>query len=220
MSARLLAAFCLFTTLVGGSRAESLGTPDSRLVVYLAAAADQPPAPIAQMKRELGSILRDAGYRVEWLTRGSDNTQTPDAPFLVVLQLKGVCALDADHDAAESVPQAVSLATTAVSDGRVLPFSAVNCAALRRTIAPSVAKQPGAVRDFLFSRAMARVIAHELYHVLAGTTEHAHAGIARSCYSTADLLGERFDFQPVDLARLHPRQETRGDASGEESSGR
>jgi hypothetical protein len=202
MFARLLAAFALLTT--------SMLAADTKLVVSLSVAPGQPPAPIEQMKREVAATMRRAGFQVEWLNRGAD---APDAPLLVVLSLDGICSPTLTGD--ES-PAGVSLANTSIVDGRVLPFSTVACAPLSRTLGPALARQPGAIRDFQFGRAMARVVSHELYHVLAATTEHTHSGIARSCYSPADLLAERFDFEPAVLARLHPTTEEIAD----EPSGR
>jgi hypothetical protein len=68
-------------------------------------------------------------------------------------------------------------------------------------------------RDFLYGRAMARVVAHELYHVLLKTADHAHAGIARSCFTAEDLLTEHFEFEGATLAKL--RTESFGVASDE-----
>src|SRR4051812_22316133 len=166
MFARLLAALCLLTTW--------LCAADTRLVVYLNVTAGQPIAPLEHMKREVSATMGRAGYQVEWLMRGAER---PDTPFLVVVGLDGVCA---PTEVGDEPAAGVSLAKTSVVDGRVLPFSTVACGALSRTLGPELARAPGARRDFLFGRAMARVVAHELYHVLAGTTEHAHSGIARS----------------------------------------
>jgi hypothetical protein len=51
---------------------------------------------------------------------------------------------------------------------------------------------------------MARLLAHEFYHVLAQTDDHTQTGIAKARFSTADLLAEHFDFESVALGRLHP----------------
>ena len=200
MFARLLAAFCLLTLLVSSSRAASAGTSDSKLVVYLGAAATQPAAIQEHMKRETAAILRTAGYELEFMARGSRG-EAPDAPYLVVVELDGVCT--AESRAAEA-PAGVKLAATPVADGHVLPFTTISCAALRQTIASSLAGQPPAMRDFLYGRALARVLSHELYHVLAGTRDHAASGIARTCYRAADLVAERFEFEAATLARMRP----------------
>ena len=69
---------------------------------------------------------------------------------------------------------------------------------------------------------MARVVAHELYHVLMRTTEHARAGVARSCFSSSDLLAERFEFEAATLARLRQRTDTAPDvgAVGDDATDR
>jgi hypothetical protein len=202
MSARLLAAFCLFATFA------SVGRAESRLVVYLAA-GNQPAGPVNHMKRELGAIMQAAGYRVEWQARG----EPVDAPFLAVVELDGVCAAESWRGDASS-----KLARTPVADGRVLPFSTVDCGALRQAVGSAIAGQAPAIRELLMGRAMARVVAHELYHVLVGTTEHSGTGIARSCYTTSDLVGERFGFGEAVLARLRPVESV--PEFGEEATGR
>ena len=126
-----------------------------------------------------------------------------------MVELNGICALPAGYAAGNSAAvNGNSLATTNVTDGQVLPFSAVNCAALSRVLAPVLSKDAGAHRDFLYGRAMARVVAHEMYHVLMRTTEHARAGIARSCFSIEDLVAERFEFEATVLARMRRKPDS------------
>ena len=221
MSARLLATLCLVVGCVPVSSAQSAASTDAELVVYLRTGGNQPPAPLAQMKRELISIMHQAGYRVEWRSLDTARAADADAPLLAVLELNGVCGLAAGHADSESAVPA-SLATTTITDGQVLPFSRLNCAALTRTVSGALAKDAGAQRDYFYGRAMARVVAHELYHVLMRTTEHARAGVARSCFSTSDLLTERFEFESATLARLRRSQETAAEisAAGDESTDR
>ena len=189
MFARLLATFALVIGTV------SAGSTDTDLVVYLKTAANQPAAPLNHMKRELATLMKTAGYRVQWGDESADSV-------LAVVELNGTCTMPAGFDAASGSDTGASLATTNVTDGQVLPFSAVNCAALTRSLAPALLKDAGTQRDFLYGRALARVVAHELYHILMRTTEHARSGIARSCFSTEDLLTERFDFEGAVLAQM------------------
>ena len=224
MSARLLATLCLVFGCVLVSSAQSAALQDAELVVYLRTGGNQPAAPLAQMKRELNALMHQAGYRVEWRSLDADRGQdAADAPFLAVLELTGVCGLTPGHPAAEQ-PAAISasLAATTVTDGQVLPFSSLNCTALTRSVSAALAQDAGAQRDFLYGRAMARVAAHELYHVLMRTTEHGRSGVARSCFNTGDLLSGHFEFEGSTLARLRSRQDTVPDisAAGDESSGR
>jgi hypothetical protein len=223
VSARLLATLCLAFGCVPVSSAQSAASQDAGLVVYLRTGGNQPAAPLAQMKRELSALMHQAGYRMEWRSLDADHGQDPaDAPLLAVLELAGVCGLTPGTPAVpQSAAASASLATTTVTDGQVLPFSSLNCTALTRSVSPALAQDAGAQRDFLYGRAMARVAAHELYHILMRTTEHARSGIGRSCFNTGDLLSGHFEFEGVTLARLRGRQDTVPDLSaGDESSGR
>jgi hypothetical protein len=58
----------------------------------------------------------------------------------------------------------------------------------------------------------ARLLAHELYHVLAQTGEHAVEGIAKARFSRADLMAEHFEFEAITLDKLRPRPAVRGGA--------
>jgi hypothetical protein len=205
------------------SSAQSAASQDAELVVYLRTGGNQPAAPLAQMKRELGALMHQAGYRVEWRSLDANRGQDADASLLAVLELTGVCGIAPGFAETERTPlSSSSLATTTVTDGQVLPFSSLNCMALTNSVSAALAREAGARRDFLYGRAMARVVAHEFYHVLLRTTEHGRQGVARSCFSTGDLLTERFEFEGTALARLRHRPDTVTDvgAVGDDSSDR
>jgi hypothetical protein len=202
MSAWVLALFSLLTTDPSLLRTSF---PHTDLAVYLSAGPNQPSAPLENMKRELSGIMQAAGYRVIY-----DDPRTPDpnARFsaLVVLDLRGSCGMPAGNYRVErSVASGASLAETSISAGVVLPFSRIDCANLTRMIGPMLADEPNAQRDYLYGRAMARVAAHELYHVMIGSRDHGHVGVAKPAFSVADLLDERFDFDRVALALLRQK---------------
>jgi hypothetical protein len=189
--------------------------------VYLRANANQPAAPILQMKRELAALMSQAGYRLVYRRLDADTSLNGDSAFLAVVEMNGVCAPAPGHLLLETATVEGPLATTQVIDGHVLPFSAVNCASLNRLTAAALIADAPAQRDYLYGRALARVVAHELYHVLMRTMEHAHSGIAQSCFTTGDLLTERFDFESSVLARLRPRSDSISiAASADEATGR
>lgn len=197
MSARLLATCCL---ILGSVSAFA----DTELVVYLKADPNQPAAPIENMKRELISLMHSAGYRVEW---GGES----HSPYLAVVELTGNCALTAGYPGRDApASSAGALASTNVTDGQVLPFASVNCAALTRSLSNALAHDVAAQRDFYYGRALARVIAHELYHILMRTTEHSRNGVSRSCFTTADLVSERFEFEGAVLAQMRTRPQPVG----------
>jgi len=186
--ARLLAAFCLFNLAVVPARA-------SQLVVYLRAQTAQPAQTVEVMKRELAPLLASAGYRVEW-----GKAEIP-AQSLVVLELRGTCGMPAGVFHSDD-PDPKDLASSASSGDSVLPFSSINCAALTRMLAPVLAAEPGARRDYLYGRAMSRLFAHELYHILANTREHERDGLAKAHFTLSDLMAESLEFDRGALAKL------------------
>jgi hypothetical protein len=194
MFARSLAAFCLLNLVVC-----PFVHADSEVVVYLSGIASQPQRPLLYMRLELGRLMGAAGYRVEWSDAGQSRVST-ESPVAVV-ELRGVCAAAPVSGAGT---KGAPLATTAISGGQIIPFSSVDCTGLTNVIGPPLSNEPGARREFLYGRAMARLIAHELYHVLLKTREHAREGIARPGFTASDLLSERFEFEEVTLARLRP----------------
>jgi hypothetical protein len=198
MFARLLAAFCLSNLVVLPIWGSPADQPDSEVVVYLSDSGIQPQRPLNFMKLELGHLMRAAGYRVEWSDSRDAERPSTDSQ-LAVVQLRGTCTLT-------SVPAAkvTSLASTAVSGGQIIPFSWVDCTSLTRVLSAPLAAEPGARRDFLYGRAMARLLAHELYHVLLRTGDHSREGIARPGFSATDLLTDHFEFEQGTLAKLRP----------------
>jgi hypothetical protein len=179
MFARLLAAFCLCNLVV--LPAPGKDRPETAVVVYLSGAGAQPDRPMQYMKDEAGKLMQAAGYHVEWAAQRLTTSAT-----LVVIDFHGTCS--AANLPAKSGP----LASTATSNGHVIPFASVDCAGLSGVLAAALANEPGARRDFLYGRAMARLIAHELHHILEHTTEHTRDGVARACVHAGDLLAEDF----------------------------
>jgi hypothetical protein len=170
----------------------------------------------AHMRREAVALMRSAGYALEFRDRNARRSGD-SAPNLAFVDLIGTCAVAADPTPGpppdDNQPK---LAYTAVEDGVVLPFSRIDCGALSRIMAHLLAREAPAERAFLYGRAMARVLAHELYHVLAQTRDHAAEGIGKPCFTAADLVSSRFEFETTSLIRLR----TVAPASGAEFDSR
>jgi hypothetical protein len=210
MSAWLFALVCLFHTDACPGRTP---LPSTQLAIYLTANTAQPPATVEYMKRELAPVLQNAGYRLTW-----NDPKHPDligqASTLVILELRGVCALPPGGGRLEpAVYNGASLAETVVSPQGVTRFVTVNCANLTRMTGPVLSAEPGAQREFLYGRAMARVVAHELYHVLMDTTDHGRNGLSRSNFTISDLLDEVFRFDAADVAKLRQAAELVADSA-------
>jgi len=172
------------------------------VVVYLRSSADRIPSSesIEEMKHETAELLDSAGYRVAWRSPADSNVEVVDAS-LVVVELRGACTAPARTTAAP-VAENTSLASTAVSNGRVLPFSWVECETLSKMLAPAIAVEPAILRDHLFGRALGRLISHELFHILTRTQAHDEGGIGKASFSVKNLLAERFAFESGARAKL------------------
>jgi hypothetical protein len=218
--ARLLAAFCLINLAVVPCRAGSDDPANSELVLYLRTGLPQALHTVDIMKSEVALLMQSAGYRVVWRNAHSKSDST--AATLIVVQLLGACSVPAGSSASDGpAADTRTLAFTAVSDDVVLPFSTINCQALSRVVWPSLAPEPGARRDFLYGRAMARLLAHELYHILANTRDHERDGIAKSHFTFTDLLTERFEFEHTTLTKLQrTAPEVAADTVADAPSGR
>lgn len=53
------------------------------------------------------------------------------------------------------------------------------------------------MRQLYFARAFARVLAHELYHVLEGTHHHTQGGLTKARLSGEELVAKAVDYQLV-----------------------
>jgi len=201
--ARVLAAFSLISIPVAQAFPDTSGSANRTLLVYVDAGANGPAPTLPVMRREAEKLMRTAGYRLEWRELHARNREA--APDLAVVSLSGACALPAvpaTSAVALSDDAALRLASTMVSDGVVLPFSRIDCPALTNLLAPALAREAPGQRTYYYGRAMGRLLAHELYHVLAQTRDHAENGVGKPCFTAADLVSDRFEFESVALARL------------------
>jgi hypothetical protein len=191
MYARLLAIVCLLSSsaLVGGSVAVS--APDMTVGVYLKA---DPSESLPYLRRELAELLAPAGIQLKWVAPGSrlhvDRT--------ISVELRGTCR--PGESTASKFKSGTALASTTVQDGRVLPFSWVNCAVVDRFLGSSLKNVSN--RPEVYGKALARLLAHEFFHVLAETEGHTSGGVSKTAFSVADLLAERISFQEEAVALL------------------
>lgn len=202
MFARLLALCCLATAV---STARPEPASDAGLAVYLDPSAALPSPTVEPMKRELAQLMQTAGYAVDWFDAATP-LPTSGVPFLAVLKLDGSCSMPSGSDANPAeIRDLDPLATTAVSNGHVLPFITVDCRKLTHLLSPSLASEPAARRDYLYGRALARIVAHELYHALLDTACHSRDGVTKAAVAARELLGAHFAFEEEALAKLEHR---------------
>jgi hypothetical protein len=149
------------------------------------------------MREELQRLMSPAGLEVIWKDSAT-RKDGDDFELVAVGSFEGSCSAADPILTTVSSPRTVeSLADTSISDGRILPFFHVDCIRLIRMLGTGADKA-------LLGQALARVIAHELYHIVAGTTEHHTSGVAKAAFSVRDLVGPRFDFDFLSLEQMRP----------------
>lgn len=150
----------------------------------------EPPAPVVQATQsELEAIMAPTGLQFSWHPLAEAGNRVTSQ--LAIIHFKGEC------DAEELRPEAGfpgPLGWTHISDGEILPFIDVNCDGIRIFVQRDLIGVAAADRESVFGRAMARVLAHELYHLLANTRAHTSGGIAKAAYSVQELLAPILHF--------------------------
>lgn len=196
MYARLFAYVCLSQFALSASLPGPVIPRKQSLVVFLKGTEQQDASTILNMRDEVRKLLKPAGYDIEFR---SEMGVTPVSGRMIVAEFKGQCHAAAHQD---EILQHPDLATTAVSNGHVLPFSQMHCPAISRLLTPDLIDKQLTHRQMLFGRSLGRILAHELYHILSGETGHEHEGIAKSHFSAKDLLSGRFSFEEAALERM------------------
>ncbi len=150
-----------------------------------------PPAIMNALQDELQTIMEPIGMSFDWrsLKLAKPNEVSVE---LAVVTFKGHCDLT-NMLPIRTYPGA--LGWTHVSDGAILPFSDVDCDRIRGFVQRELLAMPPEKRETAFGRAVARVLAHELYHIFAATSKHGSCGVAKSAYTVQELLAGEFQFE-------------------------
>jgi hypothetical protein len=144
----------------------------------------------AALRTELQRLLSPAGIEVSWKDI-ADRRTGEDFELLAVASFEGSCS----PSGPTSRPVNVKLADTSITDSHILPFFRVDCT----RVVQLLGSQPD---SSMLGRALGRVIAHEIYHIVGQTAEHHDTGVAKAVFSARDLRNPRFEFDPWSLARM------------------
>ena len=153
---------------------------------------------VQAMSSELAAIMEPVGIRFEWKSlAGAKPAET--AAQLAVIGFKGRC----EAPGISPLPRDPGpLGFTHVSEGVILPFTDIDCGRIRSFVQKELAMRPVDDREKLYGRALARVLAHELFHMCVKTPKHASHGLGKAYYFVGELIAERFRFDDSDLSAL------------------
>jgi hypothetical protein len=182
-------------------RASALDGDPEPVAIFSEFDREAPPEVLSALRSELDAIMEPAGYQFEWhaLKEADGHTAYPE---LVVVSFKGDCQAAGLSGAAE--PGA--LGWTHRSGGELLPFTSVDCDRIQRLMSRPLMSTDPRERNHTLGRAVGRVLAHELYHILGKTSGHGAGGVAKPYYSPRELTAETFHFDESDRKLLRKRR--------------
>jgi hypothetical protein len=198
-------AFCLagFLALPPASQAANKSPED--LTVILDFKGPRSQNSIREMEQEARLILNSFGVRLGWALLG----QQPHANYtsVAIVTFRGSC----EFNPWLSQPlDSGSYAFTQLTDGQVEPFAEVNCNRVASAVQDAISGRGYAGAEQMFGRALGRVLAHELVHILTRSVLHASEGVTGPALSPRELTEPH-------LPTLHPPNGkiTVGETAGE-----
>jgi len=149
---------------------------------------------------ELTRLLSPADIQVVWRTQNRE--QREETGRLVVGSFDGDCSVENLPTYTSPLAKTATLAESSMSGGRVIPYFTVDCARVIRTLSPTLEHLSVPFRSAVLGRALARVIAHEIYHIVADTIDHEESGLSKAQLSLEDLIATKFSLSPGSLRRI------------------
>lgn len=174
------------------------GQPSSQVTAVVMPEGRYSPVAIREMGREAAQILKKSGVSLHWHI--GEPAQAVDG-LLVVVKLVGRC----DMDGPPAFPMRGPLGWSHEADGTILPFSDLACDNIRGAVQSAQLAGHQLRGNALLGRAMGRVLAHELYHVVADTAEHGQDGVAQPALSARELTSDQLTLQPSDVEAIQSR---------------
>lgn len=171
------------------------GTPEFGLFLHF----DSTPSPqfLRTMKQELAVVL--AGFALHWIVKGDSAAESRTYSRAFIVRFRGTCAVIPGQRGSEP-EEPIVLGDTVTSEGRILPYSEIDCDRLQAFLRTAHLSEAG--QEARLGRAGGRVLAHELYHVLLQTPEHARKGLARAVYTPAALVSQSLLFEEGELGKI------------------
>jgi hypothetical protein len=152
---------------------------------------------VTEMKREFAVIMKDAPVRFDFQSRAQAlETWSQD---LVVVRFKGNCVFE---PAPYLIDERGPLAFTYTTEGVVQPFSEVACDRVTKAMRSAMAGGDFSEADVLLGRALGRVLAHEVVHILSKSGRHGTSGVAKTALSGSQLIAPELRLEPGDLERI------------------
>ena len=198
----MLTATALALCALTAFGAETVVNRVPQLTVLLSIEEKVSDTALLELKSELNTIMKDTGRKLNVRLR-EDSQPNESFEDLVLVKLKGSCTM---QRTLPFMDERGPLAWSHSTDGAILPFAEVSCDRIARSVRAALWGGELREADRYLGRALGRVLAHELYHILGKTHEHnADGSIAKEALSAKQLISDkRIGFDVRDLGRMLP----------------
>lgn len=207
MKLSTFAAVLSFLLSPSHSFAEGATEPTAPIAIYMSFDGPHSAQAVEAMQSEVASLTKRNLLNLRWIPLDSPRSDESFSDLMVV-KFHGNCNMEGIQFLFNELGlegDGGALGSTWKTDNQVLPFSELQCDRIRRSIAPLAIGNTPTEREALLGRAMGRVLAHELFHVLANTDKHGREGVAKTKYARKDLVADRFEFDAKDARRMDRR---------------
>jgi hypothetical protein len=173
-------------TLATAHAAPAVGVPNHPFVTaVLDFERPYSSASLKPLHEELRRILAPAGLDIDIQIK-NELPQNSSFGALVLFKMKGACTMNALPIGALSDERG-ALAMTYSVDGQTLGFGEVECDRVRASLQRALGIANPAAQESAYGKALARVIVHELYHMLVQSSVHTRHGITKERLSGWEL---------------------------------
>ena len=189
-----LVAFCLlFSVLLeAGPRANSPFLP---VTVLLDFAESRSSVSLVNLQKIFNTVFADSSIQIDLRLKSVVQSE-PQVGELLIFKMKGQCVSEALPIGAVS-DEGGALAMAYKTDGTILPFGEVQCDRLRASLQRMYGKGQLPAHRADFDLAVAHVMAHEIYHMLASSAAHTRTGVTKERLSPKELVSSDLPFPAV-----------------------
>jgi hypothetical protein len=188
--------------LAAGLASAELPESQNRFAVVLSFDEEYSGPTLEQMQRELEYILSPVGFEFHW-RMGPNDRREEIANFLVSVRMKGRCAiLSQPEEAGERFDNRV-LGHTEMTEGRILSYCEVDCDGVQSMIRSTTSGDSFVQLQNRFGRALGRVLAHEVFHILSGTTRHRRDGVSKAVVTPEELVEGVVKLEPEEVEAIY-----------------
>jgi hypothetical protein len=189
---RCVAAILLLTLAAFGA--------DKRpILVLMQFEQDHSEVSIAAMKREFAEIMKAAGLEFDHKLR-SELSEFDTPADIIMVKFKGQCRMKL---LPELFDERGPFATTQMQDGQMQSFSEVACDRVRVSVRSAMTGTQLKDGETVLGRALGRVLAHEVYHIVSKSPHHGATGVARRALTGSELTADRLQLDPKDVEKMY-----------------